>query len=218
MATRTTTLSCCGRVFSCRAANFSTISRCTAHAVTARPYRGRGLFGTLEGAVGDETLPPAPAEEHAIISGGELVEEGTPREIYERPVNRFVADFLGPTNFLSARIVESAPDALVLDTAVGRLRAHKHHDAAHTQPGAEVTALIRPESFSIAQDGGATSANILRGKRAETIYLGEMAQHWIDVEPKLRIRYYEMNPGRTPDASPDITLAVDPREVIVLPA
>ena len=45
------------------------------------------------------------ADRIAIIADGELVEEGTPREIYERPVRRFTASFVGENNLLDGRVV-----------------------------------------------------------------------------------------------------------------
>ena len=154
------------------------------------------------------------ADAVAVMSGGRIVQIGSPREIYERPVNKFVADFLGPTNFLPARVVEATGPALVLETAVGRLEARRDHEAAHTAVGAEVTALIRPESFARAERGG---ANVIRGRRAETVYLGEMAQHTVDVSDGLRLKYYEMNPRGEADTSAEIALRVEPEDVVALP-
>ena len=49
----------------------------------------------------------------AIMSGGEVAQTGTPREVYDRPVNRFVADFVGETNFLTGTVATERRPAAV---------------------------------------------------------------------------------------------------------
>ncbi len=48
----------------------------------------------------------------AVMSGGRVVQVGTPREIYYRPVDRFVADFIGESNFLAGAIRHGGGDVL----------------------------------------------------------------------------------------------------------
>ena len=81
----------------------------------------------------------------AIMNGGEIVQVGTPVEVYQRPKTRFVAEFLGDLNCLRARSVASAasPDAIELAGAV--LRSADPAGPA----GRDLSLLIRPEHVSL---------------------------------------------------------------------
>jgi spermidine/putrescine transport system ATP-binding protein len=80
----------------------------------------------------------------AIMSGGHVIQTGTPQEIYDRPVDRFVADFVGETNFLDGTI-RRADDGLILDLpgASGPLPPPR---GATEGP---VTIMVRPESLRL---------------------------------------------------------------------
>ncbi|RJG12527.1 ABC transporter ATP-binding protein [Pseudomonas cavernicola] len=78
----------------------------------------------------------------AVINKGQVLQVGTPTEIYEAPVNRTVADFIGETNFLAA---------VALETGV-RLADGQLLSAFSSKRGA-VTLAIRPERVSLAEDG-----------------------------------------------------------------
>src|SRR5712692_6178658 len=59
----------------------------------------------------------------AVMRDGRVLQVGAPKELYERPRTRFVADFVGTNNLVPGRVSERAGGLLVVDTALGRLRA-----------------------------------------------------------------------------------------------
>jgi spermidine/putrescine transport system ATP-binding protein len=89
----------------------------------------------------------------AVMSAGHILQVGTARDIYTRPVNRFVADFIGETNFLTGTVqgdkVKLSSGALI---EVPGLPAH----------GSRVTLTIRPEQVRLtdAGDAGALTATV----------------------------------------------------------
>jgi spermidine/putrescine transport system ATP-binding protein len=92
-----------------------------------------------------------------VMSAGALLQVGSPHEIYNRPVNRFVADFIGETNFLSGQVED------------GEVRIGSgDHLAVHLsgQTGA-VTLAIRPEQIKIVAAGSGLTAKVV-----ESTYLG----------------------------------------------
>jgi spermidine/putrescine transport system ATP-binding protein len=100
----------------------------------------------------------------AIMSGGHVVQTGTPQEIYERPADRFVADFVGETNFLDGTIRRDG-EGLVLDLpgATGPLPPPRE---ATEGP---VTIMVRPEFLQlhpIGSEGG------LSGRVVNIAFLG----------------------------------------------
>jgi spermidine/putrescine transport system ATP-binding protein len=86
----------------------------------------------------------------AVMSEGDIQQIGGPKEIYERPVNRFVADFIGETNFLSCTVEEGGAQPKI------RLGSTLISGAAAGQnlyPGQVVTLAIRPEKINLYPQG-----------------------------------------------------------------
>jgi spermidine/putrescine ABC transporter ATP-binding subunit len=115
----------------------------------------------------------------AVFDHGNLLQVGAPKDLYERPVNRFVADFIGINNMIegTVRSVESEGGALVVDTALGELRALP---SVRLRAGDRCVACIRPENIAI--DGtGAVQGNALRGTIAFAAYLGNTLRYDVDL-------------------------------------
>ena len=91
-----------------------------------------------------------------VMSAGGIQQVGTPREIYDKPRNRFVADFIGETNLLDVTVEEVSDGRCRCRLANG---ARLECDAAGTpRPGAAGCVSIRPERLSIAMSGGGSLA------------------------------------------------------------
>ena len=102
----------------------------------------------------------------AVMSGGKILQIGTPTEIYEQPTSRFVADFIGETNFLQA---------LCLGSLGGRARfvlsSGDEIDGASfpgLADGAKVTLAVRPERIDLLRD---TSSGV-PAKLTDLLYIG----------------------------------------------
>ena len=104
-----------------------------------------------------------------VMSGGRVEQEGRPDEVYERPRNRFVADFMGATNFLSAKHIEGGGDVSFARTASGA-RVAVNRDSARTV-GEAALIVVRPERVRIGKPG-ATAPWSATGKIAEVTYVG----------------------------------------------
>src|SRR5207247_1819000 len=92
----------------------------------------------------DQTEALALSHAIAVMNAGTIEQVGSPREIYERPRNRFVADFVGATNFLEGTVAEAdaEPGYYRISTALGDLRAWSA-EALRGRDG--VTLSVRPE-------------------------------------------------------------------------
>lgn len=71
----------------------------------------------------------AMADRVVIMNEGRIQQNGTPREVFRQPANRFVAEFVGTNNILSGRIVEASGGEAVVETGIGRLPAGLAGDA-----------------------------------------------------------------------------------------
>jgi spermidine/putrescine ABC transporter ATP-binding subunit len=112
----------------------------------------------------------------AVMNEGLIAQVGSPEDIYDRPCDRFVAAFIGESNFLSG-VVRGVEDGLVVVECAGdTLRGY----AAVTPPvGAEVTLSTRPERMRFADmlAPDATCHNRLRATVTEAVFVGERCRY-----------------------------------------
>jgi iron(III) transport system ATP-binding protein len=109
------------------------------------------------------------ADRLAVMERGRLVQVGKPQEVYNRPLNRFVAGFLGDSNFVAGTVREYADGRCLVETALGTLAGTPAQAAAASQ---EVVCSIRPHALALGQHG--TAANQITGKVHQVTYLGEV--------------------------------------------
>jgi len=103
----------------------------------------------------------------AVMNDGRVAQTGTPHDIYMRPDHPFVADFVGTTNAIPARIRRREGDLLVLSSEEGELRVHC--DTSH-ELGRKVVLYVRPEHFSV---NGPDERNRISGHVTNCEYLGD---------------------------------------------
>lgn len=159
------------------------------------------------------------ADAIALLKGGKLEQVGTPEELYRRPVSRFVADFIGESNFLPATITSVDAGNAVLDCAVGKLVAKLDGSAnSHTwRAGQKVLAAFRPEAARVGPAGG-SGENMLRGMRVSRVYLGEMAEHTVELANGTRVKAFELNPLATGAVGEACVVTVGAGDVMVVAA
>jgi spermidine/putrescine ABC transporter ATP-binding subunit len=127
----------------------------------------------------DQGEAMAVADRIAVMSGGRIAQLGTPEEIYDRPANTFVAQFVGKINLFGARIVDVVDDTAILDANGARLTAVR---VPWVDIGIEVDAAVRPECLALVP-GHACSApesNVVEGRVAASRFGGAMLS--IEVE------------------------------------
>jgi iron(III) transport system ATP-binding protein len=106
----------------------------------------------------------------AVMSFGKIVQEGTAREIYHQPATRFVADFIGTTNFLEAEVLGPAADgSMRLRTAAGDIQARCPEGV---RAGESVSISIRPENIRVSAEP-ISAPNVLQGLLEQQVFLGE---------------------------------------------
>ena len=134
----------------------------------------------------------------AVMNRGRILQLGSPTEIYERPRDRFVADFIGQTNFLEGRLVEApGGDATVAVEVAGRVLLARPPMGGLTAlvPDQRVTLTVRPEKISLASDLPAIPAgwNLVEGVVADVIYLGTHTQYVLAVADGGRLTVHRQN-------------------------
>ena len=110
-----------------------------------------------------------------VMQEGRLAQVGTPEDVFERPANRFVADFFGMANFLSATVRERGRGFSLVRLALGNLPVRV---ATAAPLGAKVELGIRPERLRLDGDG----PNTLEGTVRAIIYRGAALDVWLVLE------------------------------------
>ncbi|TDQ84212.1 putative spermidine/putrescine transport system ATP-binding protein [Dongia mobilis] len=129
----------------------------------------------------------------AIFNQGRVVQAGAPRAVYERPVNRFAAGFLGEANFLEGQVTAlSGGEARVALVGGGELALPQGDLAA----GSAVLIALRPEKISI-EPGMAVGANAVAGRITAAIFSGSSLTYRVAVGERLMI-VFEQNKSRAP--------------------
>jgi spermidine/putrescine transport system ATP-binding protein len=103
----------------------------------------------------------------AVMDHGRILQVGTPRDIYEHPAERFVADFIGETNFLEAEVVSLHGNGAEVRLPSGATITASLPEGA--QPGGRVTVVVRPEHATLTTDQAAAT---LTGKMENIVYFG----------------------------------------------
>ena len=155
----------------------------------------------------DQAEALAISDRIVVMDKGRISQIGSPDELYRRPGNRFVAEFIGEANFLAARL-EAMEDGHAR-VALGPQRLQVTSPAL--QPG-PVTVLARPEAIRIRRQGEG-----LAGTIQKVSYLGSSADYTVETElgPVL-ITDYEMQGGVLP-AGAAVRLEFLPHGVYPLP-
>jgi spermidine/putrescine transport system ATP-binding protein len=135
----------------------------------------------------------------AVMSEGQIIQFGTPKEVYEQPQTRFVAEFLGAANLIPGRAANGG-----IDTAIGFLKLNK-------MPGwKQGTVAIRPERIRIVD--GAPANNGVQATVTEAIYRGTNVDLWLEPGP-LRVRTPAQ---RNFDVDDQLWLEIPPEGLVIL--
>jgi len=155
------------------------------------------------------------ADRCAILRQGRVEQVGSPRDLYEQPANRFVADFIGGANLVPGKVRAVTNGFATVATAFGEWTARKQ--ARAFQPGTAVALAIRPEALRLRASSG-TDLNRFTGCLTETIYLGEATESWIRMSDGFVMKALASGPDRVMAPAVDIPFYVNPDDVIVLAA
>jgi spermidine/putrescine ABC transporter ATP-binding subunit len=128
----------------------------------------------------------------AVMNGGMIEQVGTPQDLYEHPANRFVADFVGESNFMTAS-VRGNTESMHLLTIAGQLDCLVPR-MDHVRPGDNVHLVVRPERILLGQEVGSTP-NRYEGQVQDIIYTGDVIKYRIALSGQVVIMATLQNRG-----------------------
>jgi iron(III) transport system ATP-binding protein len=151
------------------------------------------------------------ADRMAVLRDGLIEQIGPPRTVYRQPANRFVADFIGESNWLAGVVREARADGAIIESPIGNLLAASV--PVGVLPGTTVEVGFRPESVRI----GAAKDNTWSAVTESVTYLGETEQSLFRLPDGTRIKAFEQDPAEVRGVGTAVEVNVPPSSLFVLP-
>jgi putrescine transport system ATP-binding protein len=138
-----------------------------------------------------------------VMDHGEIVQAGTPSEIYEFPSSRFVADFVGSVNIFEGKLLEDEPEYVRIGSAELGAAIYVSHGIS-AAPESTVWAAIRPEKIFMSTappaDAGHGNDNLVRGVVQDIAYLGDLSIYLVKLPGGKVVRVTQPNTSRHAEA------------------
>ncbi len=154
------------------------------------------------------------ADRIAVLEDGKIHQVGTPQELYRRPKNKFVAHFIGETNFVEGKVIDVGGGMCSIETQLGLVSGVLPGSTDAPAIGEIVHAAIRPECLNI--ETFPTEENCFKGKMGSTTYFGEVAQYEFLCDG-LSLKVYGLNPKAIwGQKDKDFYVWADAEDVVIL--
>jgi spermidine/putrescine transport system ATP-binding protein len=149
----------------------------------------------------------------AVMHQGCIQQVGTPIEIYEYPTTRFVADFIGESNFLTGNVIRKEREQVtVLVDEELSVQVATSPDVKLTQP--QVTLVLRPEKLTLqlfnSENASLQRVNQWMGRIEEVVYVGTDTRYMIRLSDRIQIvaRHQNLHPTTTQQYAPQTQVLV----------
>jgi iron(III) transport system ATP-binding protein len=155
------------------------------------------------------------ADKMAVLDQGNVLQVGSPTEMYRRPLNRFVANFIGETNFLAGKVVRTEPDEAVISTDLGEFTGKISNPAFKPSKGDAVHLSLNPECIRL-EEKATQGTNTFPCRLKDTIFYGEVA-HYVIRSGENEFKVSELNPrnlNRSGDQ--ELQACFDAEDLVVL--
>jgi putrescine transport system ATP-binding protein len=157
----------------------------------------------------------------AVMDSGTIVQVGTPLGVYEYPVNRYVAEFIGAVNILEGRVVERRDEGLVIHAPREGIDLLIEHSQL-LPDGTPVNVALRPEKLLVTEQPPADGLNFVRGVVSEFAYLGDISIYHVRLPGGQEVRVQLTNRKRLTESpltwDQEVCLTWLPGSGVVLPA
>ncbi len=127
----------------------------------------------------------------AVMNDGKILQVGTPAEIYDLPQNRFVADFIGTSNFLEGTLISENEIMLTTEPPL-KIASTPNDDIPLNTP---VTVAVRPERIDLGMTPTSDDVNCLRGVIQDESYLGTTLQYTVQTDYPRPLVVHQQNTG-----------------------
>ena len=130
-----------------------------------------------------------------VMNRGEIVQIGTPHQIYEFPATRFVADFIGSVNLFEGQLSEDEPDHVRVRCPELPVPVYVDHGVS-ASPDANLWVAIRPEKITMERQQPTAADNWVQGRIRDIAYMGDMSIYVVQLEGGRDLRVTLTNVAR----------------------
>ena len=132
----------------------------------------------------DQTEALVMSDRVVVMNAGQIAQDGTPKELYENPISSYVANFIGTTNIINAKVKKTTLGQTAYTISQNKDILGKPTSAAS---GASVKIGIRPEKFNFSSGKKSSTRNILEGTVSELIYHGNSLRILVDINDQITV-------------------------------
>ena len=133
-----------------------------------------------------------------VMNRGEIVQVGTPRQIYEFPASRFVADFIGSVNLFEGQLTEDEQDHVRVKCEELNAPVYVDHGMS-APPLALCWVAVRPEKILLARERPGHADNWAHGTIHDIAYMGDMTVFVVKLDSGRQVRITQANRTRKPE-------------------
>jgi putrescine transport system ATP-binding protein len=133
-----------------------------------------------------------------LMNHGEIIQVGTPIEMYEYPTSKFAAEFIGSVNMFKGRLIEDEPSYVRIETEDLDTPIYVDHGVS-SAPDATVWAAIRPEKMNISREQPADTDNWSQAIVQDIAYMGDVSIYLLRLNSGRVIRVTQPNVSRKPE-------------------
>ncbi len=133
-----------------------------------------------------------------VMNRGEIVQVGTPRQIYEFPASRFVADFIGSVNLFEGQLTEDEQDHVRVKCEELGTPVYVDHGMS-APPLALCWVAVRPEKIVLGRERPAATDNWTHGTIHDIAYMGDMTVFMVKLDSGRKVRVTQSNRTRKPE-------------------
>jgi putative spermidine/putrescine transport system ATP-binding protein len=138
----------------------------------------RELRTTIVYVTHDQEEAMTMSDRICLMNNGQIEQLGSPNDLYFRPRSLFVADFLGESNLLPARVSDIAPDVVGVLLGEGGAPARASGNGGAFKKGQSVKVMVRPQNFAVARANGGNSK--LVGRLTDIMVSGSLTKLYMD--------------------------------------
>jgi iron(III) transport system ATP-binding protein len=142
-----------------------------------------------------------------IMNAGDIEQVGSPHEVYQRPVNEFVANFIGKANIVDAEVLDRSGEEYILDIHGAKYRVNSDKDYEISD---KVKVVVRPEAIDIESDD-------FVGIVTKTMFMGHHHEYEVEFEgKKIEISYNNPISRKIYEVGEKLSFSFDSRAIHVL--
>jgi putrescine transport system ATP-binding protein len=122
-----------------------------------------------------------------VMNAGQIVQIGTPQEIYEYPQNKMIADFIGSVNLFEGQIIEDEQDHVLIRSEEAGGDIYIDHGIS-SAPGAKAWVAVRPEKIHLTKQDVREPHNCVKGQVKGIAYMGNLSIYLVQLDSGKQIK------------------------------